>query len=51
MQICYYSGVKYYVGIQIPFLPFGDHLVGKLFFLFFLSIMGRFSTNFIVSCK
>jgi archaellum biogenesis protein FlaJ (TadC family) len=35
--------MKYYVGILISFIPFGNHLVGE-FFLLLLLVMLRFST-------
>jgi hypothetical protein len=42
MRIYCYSSLKYYAGILISLLPFNEHLVGNFFFLFFLSILGRF---------
>jgi hypothetical protein len=53
MQMCCYNNVKYLTKILISILPceiFGHHLVGN-FFLFFLSVMGRFSTKFVVSYR
>jgi hypothetical protein len=37
MQICCYSSVKYFAGILISFLPFGNH--AKDIYIFFFSIL------------
>jgi hypothetical protein len=47
MEICYYNNMKYFVGIKFHFYRLAT-MLGKKKFLFFLSTMGRFSTNFIV---
>jgi len=50
MQIYCYNGVKYSTRIKFHLYHLATMLWGKVF-LFFLSIVGRFSTNFVLYCR